>query len=628
MNKLHLIGVPLLLMGVIQFFFGVYCVLKVSKKNLASLYVAGFVFATGFFCSTISLSYIRAGLGLDYSLYYRAGWIGYFAIPFWFSLFYELRGKHRPIQKWAIFMLYPFWTIVNYFNLTTNLIDIEPASFIPYSDQGGPLEIPTRWFANLQLVLVITLIVRLRMESIGYRRQQLSYLLLGTFIYVVGGILIAGAPSGKLHYDPGLTGFCGLPWIALTSYAILRHRLFDVRLVASRILSTGVLIAAFGLLTYFLIIEFRKIVGNEMGIFLGSLLSMIFAFASPIPALIRRKIDQLVLKRTFDHQAALRKSSEALVSIFNLDDLLRKFCDIARQSVGVKNAGFFLLHKDRYELRCLLGAGKIDEKSAILQPENYVPNRIAQQKHALIRDEQLNVLSEEELSLIQKELSIASGEAAVPVIYKDTMTGFLVLGHKSNREPFLQEDIDFLETLSSQAAVAIENSRLFEDASTDGLTGLYRQKYFKNRLKVDFERARRHGKPLIILMIDIDFFKKINDIHGHLIGDTVLKSVAESIREALRIEDLVSRYGGEEFAVILSETSTEKVIEVAERVRKKVEEAQFVPDLNVTVSIGVYIMEQNNDRSEVEVLEKADKALYKAKNGGRNRVVFYERNWG
>ncbi|MDB5038141.1 MAG: diguanylate cyclase with sensor [Bacteriovoracaceae bacterium] len=189
----------------------------------------------------------------------------------------------------------------------------------------------------------------------------------------------------------------------------------------------------------------------------------------------------------------------------------------------------------------------------------------------------------------------------------------------------MQEDIDFLETLASQAAVAIENSRLFEESTTDGLTGLYHQKFFKTRLRAEFERASRHDHIMVILLVDIDHFKKVNDVHGHLTGDNILKGVARIIHSSFRIEDVVARYGGEEFAVLLTEPNTEGARDAAERVRKRIESTSFEKGLKITVSVGMYIYNKESPcTSELELLQNADDALYRAKDKGRNQVSYFE----
>lgn len=161
-------------------------------------------------------------------------------------------------------------------------------------------------------------------------------------------------------------------------------------------------------------------------------------------------------------------------------------------------------------------------------------------------------------------------------------------------------------------------------AITDGLTGLYNHRYFKDVLDKEFKSAIRFGRPLSLIMADIDFFKNYNDNHGHANGDIALKQVARVFREHTREVDLAARYGGEEFVVILPETALEGAITIAERLRKRVEEEiipyeEMQPNGDVTVSIGVASFPEDALGMD-SLIEAADSALYKAKDLGRNRV--------
>ena len=185
--------------------------------------------------------------------------------------------------------------------------------------------------------------------------------------------------------------------------------------------------------------------------------------------------------------------------------------------------------------------------------------------------------------------------------------------------------------LSSQFALEIKKVLLYETveklAITDSLTGLYVRRYFSERLEEELHRSKRHKFKFAFLMIDIDDFKLCNDTYGHLVGDVVLKEMSRIIKEHLRAIDVVSRYGGEEFAVLLPETGPDGAILVAERLRKKIEENVFTAydeKLKVTISTGVSIYPQDATE-EKGLIEKADTALYTAKRSGKNIVCEYKK---
>ena len=166
--------------------------------------------------------------------------------------------------------------------------------------------------------------------------------------------------------------------------------------------------------------------------------------------------------------------------------------------------------------------------------------------------------------------------------------------------------------------------QLREQATTDDLTGLWNRRYFTRRAQRELAMASRTERPLCVLMLDIDHFKRINDARGHGVGDTVLRDFGALLRDQLRATDLIGRLGGEEFGVLLPETGLATAEKVAERIRAAVEDHAFEHDqgtLRATVSIGIAQRTSENDKSLDRLLSQADQALYEAKEGGRNRVV-------
>ncbi|MCR4347929.1 MAG: GGDEF domain-containing protein [Sulfuricaulis sp.] len=184
--------------------------------------------------------------------------------------------------------------------------------------------------------------------------------------------------------------------------------------------------------------------------------------------------------------------------------------------------------------------------------------------------------------------------------------------------------------LSLETARNMQRLRVFEQESiTDPLTGIYNRRYLERRLTDEIARANRYGMPLSVLLIDIDHFKRVNDIYGHQVGDLVLEGMAQLIVTTLRTTDIVARYGGEEIMVIAPSTPVKIAADLAERLRKIVENASFevpieldcdISALGVTVSIGVACIGPHTKDMQ-DLIQSADKALYRAKSEGRNRVV-------
>jgi len=188
-----------------------------------------------------------------------------------------------------------------------------------------------------------------------------------------------------------------------------------------------------------------------------------------------------------------------------------------------------------------------------------------------------------------------------------------------------------ISTLKFDRADEVEANfqrKMGEAAMREPLTGLYNRRHFDERFAAEMAAAQRHGRMLTLLLVDIDHFKKINDEHGHLAGDEVIKMVANVLRGELRLEDVIARYGGEEFMVLARETNVKGATDLAERLRESVERARCPVGkemLSVTVSIGVTIsiglVQFENPYTQNDLIAAADKALYQAKSSGRNKVV-------
>jgi diguanylate cyclase (GGDEF)-like protein len=191
------------------------------------------------------------------------------------------------------------------------------------------------------------------------------------------------------------------------------------------------------------------------------------------------------------------------------------------------------------------------------------------------------------------------------------------------------KDKEKFAILAHQFALALRRLKLYKDietlAITDGLTGVYTRRYFIERFDEEIKRSALRKSNLAFLMIDADHFKTINDQHGHLTGDQVLKEISNIIQENIREIDIVGRFGGEEFCVVLPDTDTEGARVVAERIRKSAEKRlikAYDNTVRVTLSIGVAIYPSDGKLLE-EMMDKADWALYRAKSQGRNCVVAF-----
>jgi diguanylate cyclase (GGDEF)-like protein len=217
---------------------------------------------------------------------------------------------------------------------------------------------------------------------------------------------------------------------------------------------------------------------------------------------------------------------------------------------------------------------------------------------------------------------------AIPVTAGADVLGVVCVTDRLDDRPFTAADLSMLSALMAPAALALAREGARRQAQTfahaavvDPVSGLFNRRYFQHRLHEELQRAQRHKMPVALLMIDIDDFKAINDRYGHLTGDIIIRDVSDILRKAVRVFDICTRYGGEEFAVVMPGSGVENAGNIAERIRQRIEAHRLEdPDLaamRVTVSIGVSV---SNDGSARSLIERADLALYAAKREGKNRV--------
>lgn len=329
----------------------------------------------------------------------------------------------------------------------------------------------------------------------------------------------------------------------------------------------------------------------------------------------------------------LNNTAKMISSTLDIDEIFKSSVDMFAE-VGQTSKGAILYYeKDINSL--VVKAVKGDYDNAIVGKGVKVNKNIIEYLKKYQSGRILSELRENEDSIFiefynqNKEFfKHLKSELLIPLVSNDEFIGIILLGMRYLEEGYKSDNMDVFVTLGSQIAVSTYNAKLYNLAITDGMTKLYLHRYFQTRFDEELERTRRYKRNLSILMTDIDHFKKFNDTYGHQIGDEVLKTVAGIIKSRTRKSDICARYGGEEFAVILPETNEEGAYKVAEYIRKEIETTILKVDnkeLKITISIGVssYSGDSALEVSKEELIRRADKALYKSKETGRNKVTKY-----
>lgn len=266
--------------------------------------------------------------------------------------------------------------------------------------------------------------------------------------------------------------------------------------------------------------------------------------------------------------------------------------------------------------------------------ENYV--YISFYPHKILQDEKKKI---EEI-INEYGLNNCEGIIIIPIISEKQPKGIGIIGINKKKKKEILKEYDSLklivEVFMQHLGLELENSLLHEKLNytsiTDPLTEAFNRRYFNVRVKEEFARGRREGYPISIMVSDLDNFKKYVDKFGHPMGDIILKEFANLLKISIRETDIFCRFGGDEFAYLLPFTSSIEAGIVAERIRNNVENFNFLKDkvdedVKITLSIGIASFPEHGD-SEDEILSKADKALFKAKSTGKNRVVIWEEKGG
>lgn len=336
------------------------------------------------------------------------------------------------------------------------------------------------------------------------------------------------------------------------------------------------------------------------------------------------------LQARIKYLSLLYDIGNSINSIIEPDQLYQSLVNIISEQLGFEEFAVLILNQEADTLEIRASHGYEDDKEMRkikFRLGEGISGIVAQTgKRQLIRD-----TAKDPRYLHYKGLHKKDGAfLCIPLKVKGSVLGVFNF-FRPKRNGFTAQEIRLLSAIANQAAIAIENAQLFNNTRqlsvTDELTGLANRRHFKNMLDLEKKRSARFRKPLSILMVDVDFFKKFNDTHGHLEGDHVLKKIAQILSHNVREVDLVARFGGEEFIVLLPNTSAQEALLVAEKLREIVERTPFpgeesLPSGNLTISIGcASCPEDTTDMDELE--NRADIALYEAKRRGKNAVVRY-----
>ncbi len=342
----------------------------------------------------------------------------------------------------------------------------------------------------------------------------------------------------------------------------------------------------------------------------------------------RRQAEALERQRTQELEA-LHTTLAEISSELDLTRLLRAILERAVALIGATDGQLSLYDEGRNDLRILTTYNVRQDYGTgwpVIAPES--ADTVLTTRQPLIINEyySANGTGPDRSNMAPHAVLL------VPLLAGSRFIGIIGIGDTNSERTFTTNNAELLNLFAQQATIAIKNAQLFNEvqtlATTDPLTGLFNRRHFFELAYHELDRARRTRYPVSVIMLDVDHFKQVNDLHGHLIGDQVLQGVAAGCRKFLRAGDVLGRYGGEEFIILLPDTTLDQAAQVAERLRRNlsvmtIENAN--EQISVTISLGIATLDGAKDDLGLDMLlSHADQALYTAKQSGRNRVVCWE----
>ena len=531
------------------------------------------------------------------------------------------------------------------------LPEIGPIAFV--------LAIPTVFF------LGATLFVLARNHKNQRRSQQarIEYLFLSIVIFWVG--MTANASTTLQPYAVDV--LANILSAGLIAYAIWRYELLELTTIFRKTLETFIHILIFGAgnalalwasLTLFEVnLPIKRVVLIAMLASAGMTLSIPFVFR-PLRDRLLRELGNILYKTTYDSHLMVQRISQTSKSIIDLHELAEVFLGDVVKTLQSQWAILFIRQKDEY-FESVLWKGtekntlfKLNKNHPLInwiryhQPEMPIYNFNETPRITLPLIPELNAVN-----LLDSEL--------LPLKSRDELVGLLWLGPNTKKRPYSQDEKNNLIAAANNIAATIDNARLYDElqreltqrqkdnrtlseqleeikllqdelrkqAIRDPLTGLFNRRYLFETFERELARAQRDTYPVSVMMLDIDLFKEINDTFGHQAGDDALKSLGHLLEKSVRQGDIVCRYGGDEFIVIMPGSYARDSQRRAETLRKNAAKNFIMASdqkVSITISVGIAIYpEQGNDT--YSIIKAADDALYAAKKAGRNIVCIAEK---
>lgn len=553
--------------------------------------------------------------------------IGLISMPVFFYHF-TLTLTQSNNQKGKLYFGYASALILLIFNFAGLITkDAYAENNVFYYSLGPIASVMAIWSIGYLILSFVNIVGNVKANKIPYARVK--YILFGLTLSIMGGLLNLLPSLGKYPLDIASNTINAL----FIAYSIYKYRFLEIKLIVKRGIAYSIYTLLLTGLYIISIVGVQQALSNLTGytnmtttLVMACLLAIVL---QPVKNIMQHWIDRIFYKEKLNHQTILRDFSKVINNILDLEELTDSLLDTIRRGLQPQNISLYLRQRnDRYNMFRTSIQHKECQQNVYSKDHPIVQWFL--KGNTMITIDEIERLpfftglwSEE-----KKLLYTLDTKLIVPIKIREELIGIVILSEKKGGEVYSQEEMDLLMTLVNNAAVVIENAKMYEEAKyqaiTDGLTKLYNHRHFHEILGQIIQEKRY--EVFSVAMIDVDLFKLYNDLYGHSAGDKALAKIAGIIKKATRKEDFIARYGGEEFAIIFPNIEGNDSYRAIEAIRKAVESGFLSDDSNefITISIGVANYPFDGRTAE-DILECADSAMYVAKRSGRNQSILYSR---
>ena len=554
--------------------------------------------------------------------------VGYLSVPVLLLRFsYVLTDEYdrKPIVRFGYFVSIVFIILAFTGNLITNawidadgVYQYEFNKYVAYSWAAIGIS-----YSAIALGIMVRKTIT---KEVPLRKVGL--VIIGLSLVVIGGTTNISSELGRIGIDILLNTVNAV----LITFAIYRNKFLEINLVVKRGISVSVynivlfVVYAFFVILAYNIINVRFGITNLTMVFI--IMSPVFLLLEPIRLLLQKLTRHIFYRGMTDRQIVLNEFSALVNSSLDLQLITKSLINAIHDAIGSKEVNILLKNNSKYNLRDSSDISKNLEHSYFNFNHPVVRWLKNGNSQLLINQIDNHVMFKGLWDSEKEMISSMNTELVVPIRHMDDLVGMVVISGRADETPYSFEETQFLTTIVNNAAAIIENAKTIEliqkQSITDELTKLFNHRYFQDTANewIKEEKYSKFG----LAMIDIDQFKIYNDLYGHASGDVALKRIAELIQTVTSENEMLVRYGGEEFVVLYPDYTPDEVYKRAERIRETVE-SEFLLSKDIreflTVTIGISNYDIDGDTLE-ELITKADKAVHQGKQSGRNKTIIYK----